>query len=73
MIQWIPVEGSSRIIAEAYDASTERIIVRFPDGVEWCYSACPPHVWEQFTAFGQSRGEFIADVLNHRPHCRYAG
>jgi len=34
MIEWIPVAGSSRIVAEAYDAESERIFVRFPDGVE---------------------------------------
>ena len=44
MIEWIPVTGSSRIEAEAYDPEAETIYVRFPDGVEWQYSACPPNV-----------------------------
>ena len=44
MIDWQPVIGSSRIIAEAYLPETETILVRFPDGVEWAYSACPPLV-----------------------------
>ena len=73
MIEWIPVEGSSRIVAEAYDAESETIYVRFPEGVEWCYSGCPPHIWEEFTAPGQSRGQYIHRVLNHRPNCRHAG
>jgi len=72
MIDWIPVVGSSRIVAEAYDPETETIYVRFPDGVEWWYGACPPVEWERFTAPGQSRGQYIADVLNHKPNRRRA-
>ncbi len=44
MIDWIPVTGSTRIVAEAYDTKTETIYVRFPSGKEWRYSNCPPHV-----------------------------
>jgi hypothetical protein len=74
MIEWIPVSGSSRVIAEAYDPETERIYVRFKkDDVEWWYGACPPHVWEEFRAPGQSRGEYINKVLNYKPHGRHAG
>lgn len=68
MIEWTPVAGSSRIIAEAYDSERERILVRFPDGVEWWYSACPVAVWEAFTAPGQSRGQYIDQVLNYKPY-----
>ena len=68
MIEWIPVDGSTRIVAEAYHAEAETILVRFPSGVEWAYSDCPLHVWEEFTAHGQSRGQYIARVLNHKPH-----
>jgi hypothetical protein len=70
MIEWTPVGGSSRVIAEAYDPEAETIYVRFPDGVEWFYGACPPDVWERFTAPSQSRGEFIAQVLNYKPNGR---
>ncbi|WP_081582268.1 KTSC domain-containing protein [Candidatus Microthrix parvicella] len=73
MIEWTAVDGSTRIVAEAYDPATETILVRFPDGVEWAYQACPPQEWEAFTAPGQSRGKYIADVLNHKPHQRWAG
>lgn len=73
MIKWNPVTGSSRIVAEAYDAENERIYVRFPDGVEWWYSACPLNVWREFTAHGQSRGQYIDRVLNHKPYGRHAG
>ena len=70
--QWQPVV-STRITHEAYDPATERILVRFPDGVEWCYEACPPDVWRAFTAPGQSRGTFIREVLDHKPHHRFVG
>lgn len=73
MIEWMPVSGSTRIVAEAYLEETETILVRFPNGVEWYYSACPRFVWEEFTALGQSRGQFIAQVLNYKPHGRWQG
>jgi len=66
-LEWHDVD-SSRIDAEAYDAEAEVIYVRFTDGTEYCYEACPPHVWEEFTAPGQSRGKYIHDVLNYKPH-----
>lgn len=72
MLDWIQVQGSSRIVAEAYDAETERIYVRFPDGVEWWYAACPRNVWEEFTAAGQSRGQYIRQVLDYKPNGRNA-
>lgn len=72
-MEWIAVPNSERIDAEAYDAETETIYVRFPNGVEWWYSACPPHVWDEFTAEGQSRGKYINDVLNYKPNGRHAG
>lgn len=73
MIEWTAVDGSARIVAEAYMAETETIVVRFPDGVEWAYSACPASVWEAFTAPGQSRGEYIARVLDAKPNGRWTG
>lgn len=72
MIEWRPVSGSTRIVAEAYDSSSEKIYVRFPSGVEYWYAACPPSVWAEFTAPGQSRGKYISRVLDHKPKGRYA-
>lgn len=72
-MEWRAVGGSSRIVAEAYDPETERIYVRFPNSMEWWYAACPPNVWEEFTAPGQSRGEYIYRVLNQKPNGRHAG
>ena len=73
MIEWQPVEGSDRIIAEAYVLESETILVRFPDGKEYYYGACPPAVWEEFTAPGQSRGKYIATVLNDKPRGPWTG
>lgn len=73
MIAWQVVTGSSRIVAEAYIPETDTILVRFPDGVEWAYAACPPSVWQEFTTPGQSRGQYIATVLDHKPKSRWAG
>lgn len=73
MINWRQVTGSTRIIAEAYDPATERIYVRFPDGVEWWYAACPHHVWQEFSAPGQSRGQYIYRVLDNKPNGRHTG
>lgn len=69
---WQPVD-STRINAEAYDPETETIYVRFPNGIEWCYEACPPDVWEAFTGPGQSRGAFVREVLDSKPHHRWEG
>ncbi len=66
MLDWQPT-SSSWVIAEAYDAEAENIYVRFDDGTEWCYEACPPDVWEAFTAPGQSRGQFVNQVLKYKP------
>ena len=73
MIIWIPVESSGRVVAEAYVEETETILVRFPNDVEWYYSACPPFVWQEFTAEGQSRGQYIAQVLDAKPNGRWNG
>lgn len=73
MIVWIAVNGSTRIVAEAYNVETETIYVRFPNGVEWWYAGCPPHVWEEFSAAGQSRGQYIARVLDFKANGRYTG
>jgi hypothetical protein len=73
VIDWIAVDGSTRIVAEAFDAEAETILVRFPSGVEWAYRACPSRVWEEFTALGQSRGQYIAQVLDAKPNGRWNG
>jgi len=73
MSEWTSVNGSRRIIAESYVPEVETILVRFPDGVEWAYSACPPQVWEEFSAPGQSRGEYISRVLDAKPNGRWSG
>lgn len=69
-INWEPVSGSSRVIAEAYDEATETILVKFTDGATYYYSNCPPHIWRQFTAPGQSRGKYINEVLNFKTRGR---
>lgn len=71
MIDWIPVTGSARVIAMAYDQDLETIYVRFPNGMEWYYANCPPTTWEEFGADGTSKGAYIANVLNHRPNGRH--
>ena len=73
MPNWEPVAGSTRVIAVAYDAVGEVIYVRFDDDVEWQYEGCPPQIWEAFTAPGQSKGRYIAGVLDHHRHGRFAG
>lgn len=70
---WIGLNGSSRIVAEAYDEELGMIYVRFPNGVEWSYGGSPPTVWEEFTAPGQPRGAYIKDVLDTTPNGRWSG
>ena len=73
MVEWLNVDGSRRIVAEAFIPNTETILVRFPNGVEWAYTACSLAVWEEFTAPGQSRGQYIAQVLDAKPNGRWNG
>jgi hypothetical protein len=68
MLVWKTVTSSSRIIAEAYDPEARRIFVRFADCVEWSFADCSLQVWNEFTAPGQSRGTYIADVLEAKPN-----
>lgn len=73
MINWNEVGDSGRVSAVAYDAEREIIYVRFrKDGVEWWYGNCPPHIWEQFTMPGMSKGKFIHDELDNHPNGRLA-
>lgn len=73
MIEWIPVADSQAIEAEAYDPEAERIYLRFHGGQEWWYAACPPQVWQEFTAPGQSRGKYFHAVLKYKPSGQHAG
>ena len=68
MPNWERVEGSTRIVAEAYNEEEQKIYVRFHDGTEWWYAECPPTIWDDFTAPGQSRGKYISNVLDDKPH-----
>jgi hypothetical protein len=72
MFEWRPV-ASGAITAEGYDAETEMIYLRFKDGKEYWYSACPQQVWDEFTAHGQSRGQYLNQVLRAKPNGRHAG
>jgi KTSC domain len=70
-LDWLEV-SSTRITHEAFDAENEIIYVRFPKGgVEWWYGECPLQIWEEFTAEGQSRGQYIHQVLNGKPNGRH--
>jgi KTSC domain-containing protein len=73
MIEWIPVSKSEFIVAEAYDAETETIYLRFKKDAEWWFAACPPDVWEEYSAPGQSRGQYFNRVLKFKPNGRHGG
>jgi len=73
-IEWIDVTDSQRVDAVGFDRDQETIFVRFKKGgVEWWYSGCPPHLWEQFIAPGTSKGKFIKDVLDGHTNGRWTG
>ena len=70
--QWRDIE-STMILAEAYDAELETIYLRFKGDREYYYESCPPHIWQAFTAPGQSRGEYFNAVLKHKPNGKWMG
>lgn len=65
--EWQPVTDSVVVAADAYDPEIEAIFIRFHKGAEWRYDDCPPHVWDEYTAPGQSRGAYVNSVLKHKP------
>lgn len=69
MIEWVPV-SSSRIVAAAYDQQGQRILVEFPNGVRWWYGECSGVHWEELMAPGQSKGQYIHEVLDGHPKGR---
>ena len=71
MIEWIDITDSKRVTAVAYDSDEERILVRFPGGIEWQYNGCPTRTWDEFMAPGQSKGQYIDRQLNH--HNSFSG
>ncbi len=64
---WIDVD-STTVINAAYDAEAEVIYVRFKNGAAYVYEACPPHVWEEFMAPGQSAGKYVNETLRYKPY-----
>ena len=68
-IEWQTVT-SEALSHEAYDPESETIFLRFNDGAEWRYEDCPPHIWDEFTAPGQSRGQYFHKVLKFKPSSR---
>jgi hypothetical protein len=64
---WIEIDDSTRVTAIAYDAEEERILVRFPDGMEYFYGMCPPTLWDEFSSPGVSKGRFISERLDGKP------
>jgi hypothetical protein len=64
---WIDLE-SSTVAQAAFDPDVEAIYVRFIDGGTYVYDECPPHVWVEFTAPGQSPGKYINETLKYKPY-----
>lgn len=64
---WVELE-SSTVANAAYDADSEVIYVRFKSGAIYAYAECPPHVWGEFTAPGQSAGKYIHETLKYKPY-----
>lgn len=66
-LDWIDLD-SEAVAAAAFDAENEFIYVRFTSGSTYLYEACPPHVWEEFMAPGQSAGKYVDKTLRHKPY-----
>lgn len=64
---WIDLD-SSTVAQAAFDPDAEAIYVRFIDGGTYVYDGCPPDVWAEFTAPGQSPGKYVNDTLKYKPY-----
>jgi hypothetical protein len=71
-LEWIDMD-STTVANAAYDADAEVIYVRFTGGAAYAYDACPPHVWDEFTAPGQSAGKYINETLRYKPYRKLDG
>lgn len=67
-VEWLDVQGSSVIVAEAYDPAAGKIYVRFSSGDEWWYGPCSREEWEAFRQ--GSRGTYLNAVLKNKPSGR---
>jgi hypothetical protein len=71
-LDWHDLNSSTGAVA-AYDPDQEWIYVRFPDGATYVYEACPPHVWQEFTAPETSAGKYLNFTLKHKPFRKLDG
>jgi hypothetical protein len=71
-LDWIEVY-STTVASAAYDADAEVIYVRFIGGAEYAYELCPPHVWAEFVAPGQSPGKYVNETLKYKPYRKLDG
>lgn len=60
------------VVAVAYDREGEKILVEFDNGVRYWYGECTPLTWDEFMAPGQSKGQYIHQVLEGHPYGRLA-
>ena len=72
MYEWVPI-SSSWVAAAAYEREGERILVEFNDGARIWYGECTPINWEEFMAPGQSKGQYVHQVLEGHPYGRLEG
>ena len=72
-LDWLLISDSKRVVAIAYDQTTETIYVRFPNGIEWWYADCPAPVWSEFSAPTTSKGGYIHSTLDHHRNGRHVG
>jgi len=71
-LEWIDM-NSSNVESAAYNPDAEMIYVRFKEGGVYAYDQCPPHMWEEFTAPGQSPGKYVNEILKYKPYQKLDG
>ncbi|MGA9285772.1 MAG: KTSC domain-containing protein [Solirubrobacteraceae bacterium] len=71
-LEWIDM-NSSNVESAAYEPDAEMIYVRFKEGGVYAYDQCPPHMWEEFTAPGQSPGKYVNEILKYKPYQKLDG
>jgi hypothetical protein len=71
-LEWIDLD-STAVESAAFDPELEAIHVRFKDGGMYRYDQCPPHVWDEFTAPGQSAGKYVNETLRYKPYQKLDG
>ena len=67
-VEWINVEGSTRVVRIGYSEDEQQIHAEMPDGHHHVYEDCTREIWEEFSAVDTSKGKYLRSTLDFHTH-----